>query len=84
MPSEPAHQLGLARLYRLLDEHHVPRRRVHAQRTPEAVQQKVVEDYAAGRSVYDIAKRHGVSTSTVSTIAWRHYRLRHPHPDRDR
>ncbi len=47
-----AHRIGLSRLYRILDEHHVQRRRTNSERTPEHVQQKIVDDYQIGRSIH--------------------------------
>ena len=63
------HRIGLTRLYRILDEHRIPRRRPNAPRLPNRLRERILADYAAGREVPDIARRHRVSTSTVSSIA---------------
>ncbi|MGH9138860.1 MAG: helix-turn-helix domain-containing protein [Acidimicrobiales bacterium] len=70
------HRIRLATLYRILDEHHVPRRRPSRQRTPEHVQARIAQEYQAGETVKAIAERHGVSHGTVSNIGRRHYRQR--------
>lgn len=71
------HHIGLARMYRILDDHHTPRREPnHGARTPEAAQDRIARAYQAGEPVRSIADRHGVCTSTVSNIARRVYRQR--------
>ncbi len=71
------HRIGLSTLYRLLDEHHIERRRPNNRvRTPKAVQVKVATDYQAGIPIKVIAERHGVSYSNVSNIGRRHHQQR--------
>jgi transposase-like protein len=77
------HQIGLTRLYRILDRHQVERRRPNAPRLPKRLRQRILADYIAGVDVDKIAHRHGVSHGTVSNIAARHGVLRNPHRNRD-
>ena len=77
------HRIGLTRLYRILDEHRIPRRRPNAPRLPKRLRERILADYAAGGEVPDIARRHRVPTSTVSSIATRAGITRNPRRDRD-
>lgn len=65
------HNIAITRLYAILDDHGVPRRRSTTRTTSLAVQRRVVADYLAGVGVEDIAYRHRVSSSTVSNIVRR-------------
>ena len=75
--------IGLSRLYRILDDNHVPRRKQSRPRVALDVQRKIVADYAAGEAIARIADRHGVSTSAVSDIARRYWRHHQPVRERD-
>jgi hypothetical protein len=64
-----SHQIGLVRLYRILDRHQIPRRRPNAPKLPKRLRQRILTDYRAGVPTEVIAHRHGVSHGTVSNIA---------------
>lgn len=71
------HRIGLSRLYRMLDEHHVPRREPnHAARIPTDVEDEIAAAWIAGEPATSIAKRTGVSTSTVGNVGRRRSRPR--------
>lgn len=71
------HQIGLATLYRLLDDRHIERRRPdNSLRTPAPIQDRIAVAYQAGVPVRQIAETHGVSYSNVSNVGRRRYRQR--------
>ena len=63
------YDIGLTRLYRILDHHQVPRRRPTAPRLGNRVRQRVLADYRAGMPIDDIAHKHGISPASVGNIA---------------
>ncbi|CAN5810389.1 hypothetical protein BH24ACT5_BH24ACT5_01550 [soil metagenome] len=68
------HHVGLATLYRILDDHHITRRRPdHNTTIAEPTRTAVAAAYQNGEPVRDIAARHGVSYSTVSNIGRQAY-----------
>jgi len=77
------HGIGLARLYRILDKHRIPRRQPNAPKLPRRLRQRVLTDYRAGIPADEIARRHGVGHSTVSNVAAKHGVLRNPYHSRD-
>jgi len=72
------HDIGLVRLYRILDQHRVPRRRPNAPKLPKRLRERILKDYVAGAITEEVARRHGVSPQTVSNIAVRHGVARNP------
>jgi len=77
------HQLPLTRLYRILDRHHIPRRRPNSPRLPKRLRERILRDYQAGIDVAEVARRQGVSPATVSGLAVRHGVSRVPKYSRD-
>jgi len=75
------HDVGLSRLYRILADHGVERRRPGQQRIGESTREQIWLEYRRGGLVAEIARRNGVSTSTVSNIGGAHA---HRWPDRSR
>lgn len=66
------HRIGWSTLYRILDDHHVPRREPeHASPIPEAIQDEIAAAYQRGEPVAAIAERFGVSKGTVSNVGRR-------------
>jgi hypothetical protein len=66
------HNIGLVRLYRILDRHQIPRWRPNAPKLPKRLRQRILADCVAGVPIEEIAHRHGVSHGTVSNIAAKH------------
>jgi hypothetical protein len=66
---QQSHDIGLVRLYRILDHHQVPRRRPTAPRLGNRVKQRVLADYRAGTPIDDIARKHHISPASVGNIA---------------
>jgi hypothetical protein len=64
--------IGLTRLYRILDRHRIARRQPNAPKLPTRLRQRILSDYVMGVDVSEIARRHGVSVSTVCNVAARH------------
>ena len=65
------HQIGLTRLYRILDRNQIPRRRPNAARLPKRPRERILRAYTNGDDVAEIARRHRVAPSTVSSLAVR-------------
>jgi hypothetical protein len=63
------YNIGLTRLYRILDHHQVPRRRPTAPRLGNRVRQRVLADYRAGVPIDEIARKQGISPASVGNIA---------------
>ncbi len=77
------HDIGLVRLYRILDQHRIPRRRPNAPKLPKRLRERILKDYIAGVATEEIARRHGVSPQTVSNVAVRRGVARNPLRSRD-
>lgn len=69
------HRIDWPTLYRILDDHHVPRREPDrpAPRTPQHIEEQTASAFHTGESVLSIADRLGVSRGTVSNVRRRHY-----------
>ncbi|MGH9136630.1 MAG: helix-turn-helix domain-containing protein [Acidimicrobiales bacterium] len=78
-----AHDVSLTRLYSILDDHGIARRRPNAPRLPQRLRQRILTAYRDGADVTEIARLYGVSTSTVSKLAIRHGLVRVHHRTRD-
>ncbi len=53
-----------SRLYRILDDNRVPRRKASKPKIPLYVQREIVAEYAGDAPIASIAARHAVATST--------------------
>lgn len=79
-----SHDVKLTRLYRVLADHKVPRRKPTKQhRVDPVIREQIALAYRRGDLVRDIAHRYGVSSATVSNIGAEDGRLRWPDRTRE-